>query len=291
MRNGAVARHAIGRLVRVGLEPGHQLLEVLGADRRAGDHAELEARELRDRHEILRRIEARHRLHHRQQVHGRTGGHQDGGAVGIGAHDRLDPDQPVAAGAVLDDDIAIEQRADMLRQRSGRARRRRRRPRTERRFLSAARIGRTHRPLLADNARPAHPAMKLRRSMFPSPADDFGPLHQTRLDQSPAFGGNSRSRRNVDDHSTDARTLLPRVTLGHASFPRKAVRFSLPNAKILENNPMHSNKGSAGMDRLWRAKNILTRRANHRHISSIQLRRSSYARAYRRRVRRDDDAF
>ena len=35
MRNGAVARHAVGRLDRIGLEPGDQLLEVRGADRRA----------------------------------------------------------------------------------------------------------------------------------------------------------------------------------------------------------------------------------------------------------------
>ena len=33
---------------------------------------------------------------------------------GLALLDRLDADQPVAAGAVLDDDIAIEQRAELL---------------------------------------------------------------------------------------------------------------------------------------------------------------------------------
>jgi hypothetical protein len=114
MRNGAVAGDAIAGLVRIGLEPGHQLLEILGIDHGARDHAEFETRELRHRHEILCRVEARDGLRHRQQIHGRTGGDQNGGAVGIGAPDRLDPDQPVTAGAVLDNDAAIEQRSEVL---------------------------------------------------------------------------------------------------------------------------------------------------------------------------------
>jgi hypothetical protein len=116
MRNGAVAGHAKCRLARVGLEPGHKLLEVLRIHSRAGNNAELETCEQRDRHEILVQVKARLRLHHRQQIHRRTGGHEDGGSVGAGVLDRLDSDQSIAAGAILDDHSAVEKLADMLRQ-------------------------------------------------------------------------------------------------------------------------------------------------------------------------------
>ena len=48
MRDGAAARHAIARFRGVGLDPGHQLLEILDVDRRAYGDRELEAGELRD---------------------------------------------------------------------------------------------------------------------------------------------------------------------------------------------------------------------------------------------------
>ncbi len=93
----------------MGLQPRHELREVPGLDRGADDDGEFEARQQRDRNEILLGIEARLGLHHRQQIHGGARGHENGGAVGLGALDRLDPDQPVATGAILDDHRAIEQ--------------------------------------------------------------------------------------------------------------------------------------------------------------------------------------
>ncbi len=53
MRNGSVARNAKCRLVGMSLEPRHKLLEIGDIYRGAGDNAELETRELRDRHKIL----------------------------------------------------------------------------------------------------------------------------------------------------------------------------------------------------------------------------------------------
>src|SRR5882672_1469583 len=116
MRNGAVAWHAEGCLARVGLEPGHKLLEVLRIHRRTRDYPELEASELRDRYEIPGGVEARLGLHHRQQIHRRTGSDEDRGSVGTGAFDGLDSNQPIAAGTVLDNHVAIEKWTDMLRQ-------------------------------------------------------------------------------------------------------------------------------------------------------------------------------
>ena len=106
MRDGAVARHAEGRLAPDGLSARPRIARnpwprptgpmTMPNSKRA-------SRETGTKSFVG--IEARLGLHHRQQIHGRTGGHEDGGAVGIGALDRLDPDQPVAAGAVLDDDV------------------------------------------------------------------------------------------------------------------------------------------------------------------------------------------
>ena len=58
MRNGAVAGYAERGLVRIGFQPGDELLEVLdlGRDGRADEDTELEPRELTDRNEILRRV-------------------------------------------------------------------------------------------------------------------------------------------------------------------------------------------------------------------------------------------
>ena len=119
-------------------------------------------------------------------------------------------------------------------------------------------------PALADNARLAHPAMKLRRSMFPSPAGDFA--HHARLDQSPAFGQIDFGVRC--DHSTDAGTCCARVTTRKRRFP--AARRCGPRAQKQKSRkqPHAKKQGVAGMDAVA-VKNILTRRANHRHISSI----------------------
>jgi len=38
----------------------------------------------------------------------------NGGSIGIGVLDRLDSDQPIAAGTVLDDDVAIQKLAHLL---------------------------------------------------------------------------------------------------------------------------------------------------------------------------------
>jgi hypothetical protein len=94
------------------------LLEVLdlGWDGRADEDTELEPRELADRNEILRRVETRRRLDHRQQIDRRPRGDENGRTVRVGALDRLDTDQPVAAGAILHDDVAVEQGSDVLRQ-------------------------------------------------------------------------------------------------------------------------------------------------------------------------------
>ena len=55
MRNGTVAGHAGRDLVRIGFQPGAELLEVLdlGRDGHADENTELEPRELADRNEIL----------------------------------------------------------------------------------------------------------------------------------------------------------------------------------------------------------------------------------------------
>jgi hypothetical protein len=118
MRNGAVAGHAERGLVRIGFQPRDELLEVLdlGRDSGADEDTELEPHELADRNEILRRVKTRRGLDHRQQIHRRSRGHEDGGAIGIGSFHRLDTDQAITAGAVLDDDVAVEQGADVLRQ-------------------------------------------------------------------------------------------------------------------------------------------------------------------------------
>jgi hypothetical protein len=114
MRNGAVARHAETRLVRIGLEPCNQTREILCIDSRADGDAEFKSRQQRHRHEILVTIEGRIRLHHRQQKHGRPGGDKYRGPVRSGTLDRLDPDQPAAAVALLHDDGAVERLADLL---------------------------------------------------------------------------------------------------------------------------------------------------------------------------------
>src|SRR5260370_38087073 len=102
MEKGVIGWHAKYRLARVGLEPGHELLEVLCIDCGACHNAELEPCEQRDRYEISCAVKARLKLDHRQQVHRRTGGHQDRGPVGPGALDGLDSDHPITAGAVFD---------------------------------------------------------------------------------------------------------------------------------------------------------------------------------------------
>ena len=104
-------------------------------------------------------------LDHRQQVHGRACRHQDGGAIGACAFHRPDADQPVAAGAVLDDEIAVEQRRKILRQSAGTACRRCRRPRTERRSGSAGRIAPVPRRLARQPTKARPPATNFRRFM------------------------------------------------------------------------------------------------------------------------------
>ena len=52
MRNGTLAGHPGRGLVRIGFQPGDQLLEILDLGR-ADENTELEPRELADRNEIL----------------------------------------------------------------------------------------------------------------------------------------------------------------------------------------------------------------------------------------------
>jgi len=61
MRNGAVAGQVERGLVRIGFQPGDELLEVLdlGRDGRADENTELEPRELADRNEILGRCRSK----------------------------------------------------------------------------------------------------------------------------------------------------------------------------------------------------------------------------------------
>jgi hypothetical protein len=59
VRDGPVARHAKGGLVRMRLQPGDELRKIFCLDLGPDDNAELEAREQRDRNEVRRGIEAR----------------------------------------------------------------------------------------------------------------------------------------------------------------------------------------------------------------------------------------
>ena len=89
------------------------MLEILDVDGGAGDDAELEARQQRDRHEVPCWVKTRcvSTIGSRYMVGPVVTSIVDPSA---GALDRFDSDQPVAAGAVLDNDVAIEQWAEML---------------------------------------------------------------------------------------------------------------------------------------------------------------------------------
>ena len=85
-------------------------------------------------------------------------------------------------------------------------------------------------------------AKKLRRSMFPSPTDDLRPLHQIRLDQSPAFGQMELGARY--DRSTGARGLLRATHHWASSASRPQVGAALaPQQKISKTTPCTCNEG------------------------------------------------
>ena len=105
MRNGAVARHAKRRLVGIGLEPGHKSLEVLGIDGRA--------RPRRRTRSVPAARPARNPWLCRSSARSPpSAANTSSGRSSPGSWCRrgwafltdLDADQPVAAGAILDDD-------------------------------------------------------------------------------------------------------------------------------------------------------------------------------------------
>jgi hypothetical protein len=101
VRQGAVAGRGVGHAARLSLAAPDQFVEVL--ERRVGRHHDRERRcvDLRHRHEVFQRIEARRRVERGVHRHQRDLCGQQGVAVGARVGGRLGPDVAPGAASVL----------------------------------------------------------------------------------------------------------------------------------------------------------------------------------------------
>ena len=113
LRAGACADRSAGGLVRIGLQPGDQLLQIVGRKIAAADQPELGRGERRDRCQILKQIEGQRIERAGADMRGPLA-EADGVAVRRRAGDPRRADRATRAADILDDHRLAERRPHVV---------------------------------------------------------------------------------------------------------------------------------------------------------------------------------